>query len=170
MSRRKDGRKPARPTPPNPSPAVPAAVPAGSKPAGSRGWLWPVVGLFLVGACILAGLAMTRHREAQTASPSEPVPTESISPAVTNPPLPPPVVETNAAPDSNSVVSSVATVPPRPRLQGIVSDPVRPWAIVDGKTVYPGDRVGDFRVKEISKGTLTLEDTNGSRQVLLLGK
>jgi hypothetical protein len=139
-------------------------VPAESKPAAGRGWLWPVVVLVLVGACVLAGLAMTRHREAQTAFRPEPVPTESISPAVTNPPTP--AAETNAMPGSNSV----AAVPARPHLQGIVSDPVRPWAIVDGKTVYPGDRVGHFRVKEISKGTLILEDTNGARQVLLLGK
>ena len=122
------------------------------------------MGLFLVGACILVGLAMTRHREAQTASRPEPLPPESISPAVTN--TPPPVAETNAVPGSNSV----ATVPPRPHLQGIVYDPVRPWAIVDGKTVYPGDSVGHFRVKEISKGILTLEDTNGTRQELLLAR
>ena len=163
MSRRKDGRKPARPAPPNLSPAAPAAVPA-EAPAVSRGWLWPVVALVFVSACILAGLAMARHKAIETASRPEPLPVESISPVATNPP--PPVVETNVAPASNTV----AVAPARPHLQGIVYDSVRPWAIVDGKTVYPGDRVGEFRVKEISKGTLTLEDTNGTRQKLLLGK
>jgi hypothetical protein len=46
----------------------------------------------------------------------------------------------------------------------------QPWAIVDGKTVYVGSRVGDCRVKEITPSTLTLEDTNGFARTLFLGK
>jgi len=55
-------------------------------------------------------------------------------------------------------------------LQGIFFDPTRPWAIVSGKTVYAGDRVGNFRVKEISKNTVTLEKADKTLKVLELGR
>jgi hypothetical protein len=49
-------------------------------------------------------------------------------------------------------------------------NPARPWTIMDGKTVYPGTRVGGFLVKEISKDTVTVDGADGSRQKLFLGR
>ena len=42
-------------------------------------------------------------------------------------------------------------------LQGIFYSPTAPSAIIDGKTVRPGDRAGQYyRVKEITQFTVTL--------------
>ena len=49
-------------------------------------------------------------------------------------------------------------------------NPARPWTIMDGKTGYPGSRVGGFLVKEISKDAVTLDGADGSRQKLFLGR
>ncbi len=46
--------------------------------------------------------------------------------------------------------------PDAPKLQGIFYSPTAPSAIVDGKTVRPGDQFGQYRVKAISKFTVTL--------------
>ena len=51
-------------------------------------------------------------------------------------------------------------------MQGIVYAAAQPWAIVDGKTVHVGDRFGEFRVKEISQSTVTLEKADGSQKKL----
>jgi hypothetical protein len=55
-------------------------------------------------------------------------------------------------------------------LQGIVYATTRPWAIVDGQTVHVSDRLGEFRVKEISPHSVTLEKTDGSQKKLGLDK
>jgi hypothetical protein len=49
--------------------------------------------------------------------------------------------------------------PPKPaplRLQGIVFNPSHPSALINGKTVYIGDKVGGFQVSEISQNSATL--------------
>jgi len=55
------------------------------------------------------------------------------------------------------------------KLQGVVYGE-KSWAIVDGKTVYVGDSVGGFRVKEITSNGITLESPDGSEQKLGLGE
>jgi hypothetical protein len=70
---------------------------------------------------------------------------------------------TNAAAVIPGVVVPIA-------VQGIMYDPAQPSAIVDGKTVHVGDRVRDFRVKEISKSTITLTGPGGTNEVLGLGE
>jgi hypothetical protein len=55
-------------------------------------------------------------------------------------------------------------------LQGIVYAATGAWAIVDGQTVHVGDRLGDFRVKEISPRNVTLEKADGSQKKLGLDK
>ena len=154
------GRKRANPVTPNPAPVTASPAEPVAPVRARRRWLWLLV-LFLAGIGILTEL--TRPTKPSPIA-AKPLPAETVSPAVTNMPMA--VIETNApAPESNSFA-----LPPQPRLQGIVFDSARPWAIVDGKTVYPGDRVGNLRVKVIAKGALTLEDTNGLRQVLVLGR
>ena len=81
--------------------------------------------------------------------PNAPPPPPPTSPPPTPPPPPP---------------------PPEPKLQGIVYTATQPWAIVDGKTVHVGDRLGEFRVKEISQHNVTLEKADGSQKKLGLDK
>jgi hypothetical protein len=70
-----------------------------------------------------------------------PPPAVEVSPAVTNPP-----------PASEPETTDV----PVPRLQGIFYSPTAPTAIMGGKTVRPGDQIGPYYVKTISKYTVTL--------------
>jgi hypothetical protein len=132
--------------------------------------------------------------EPKVAPATKPAPKLSLSATTANPvvvaPLPPKTVASAAptAPAAPAAPAKVAApaatppavpkptatppspLPPEPKLQGIFFDPSRPWAIVSGKTVYAGDRVGDFRVKEISKNTVTLEKADKTLKVLDLGR
>jgi hypothetical protein len=166
MSPANNPPKPDKPSPPKPSPGGPATPPAEPESSAGRGRLLPLLAVLLVvGAGVLIVLAVTRHPAKQVTNQQElspAPPAESISAPVSNPPPPVPAAAVSNAP--------AAPPPPTLKLQGIVYDSVRPWAIVDGKTVYPGSRVGDCRVKAISQNTLTLEDTNGSLKTLFLGK
>jgi hypothetical protein len=77
----------------------------------------------------------------------------AIAPADTAPANPTPaVVVTNAAP----VPDAPPAPPPPPKLQGIVFNPKRPSALIDGRTVFLGDRFGQFRVVAITPQTVTL--------------
>ncbi len=57
--------------------------------------------------------------------------------------------------------------PPEPKLQGILFAAARPCAIVSGKTVFVGDRVGEFRVAAISKDDLTLQSETETKVLSL---
>lgn len=98
-------------------------------------------------------------------------------------PAPPPAREQSApafSPEhatSNSVATSPAApdvtpspqLPARPalRLQGIVAHPTRPSAVINGKTVFVGDKLGDKRVVAIDSDTVTLGGS-GQTNVLTL--
>lgn len=148
MSQTNDPSKPAKESPPSEE----------SKSRSGLGWL---VVLLLVAACILVGLAMARRSAKQAASAPEPA-----AAPVTN--AAPVASQTDAAAVSNSVPTPPA--PPEFKLQGIVFDSTRPWAIVNGRTVYTDSQLGNFRVTAITKDTVTLEDTNGVEKVLRVGK
>jgi hypothetical protein len=61
--------------------------------------------------------------------------------------------ETNAV----AVPTTVEQLPPlEPKLQGILFNPTRPSAIVNGKNVFVGDPVGEFSVLAITRGTVIL--------------
>ncbi len=49
-----------------------------------------------------------------------------------------------------------ALKPALPKLQGIVFNPRRPSAVINGKTLFVGDRVAGFRVMAIGRDTATL--------------
>lgn len=94
--------------------------------------------------------------ETATAAPAdsqvELVPTPSPAPAIA--PAPTPV-----EPETNTLPVTAAIEPPKPqapKLQGISFHPTRPSAIVNGKNVVIGDRVGEFRVLAITRGSVTL--------------
>jgi outer membrane biosynthesis protein TonB len=104
---------------------------------------------------------------AQETKPSAPTPA-----AVTPSPTPKPAAQEPA------VKEAVAAAPadrqeeparPAPRLQAVVFDPKRPSAIISGKSVFRGDRVGDFRVVAITRESVTLVG-NGQTNVLVLGE
>jgi hypothetical protein len=69
--------------------------------------------------------------------------------------------------ESNAPVVAVQP-PPKPaplRLQGIVFSPTSPSAMISGKTVYVGDKLGEMRVVAISQLSATLVG-NGETNVL----
>jgi len=97
-------------------------------------------------------------------------PAASSSPAAAAAPPPAPA----AAPAATGAIAVAAppTPPPAPqldppRLQGIVFHPTRPWAIIGGKSVFVGDKVGGFRVREIKANHVTLV-TAGQTNVLYM--
>jgi hypothetical protein len=67
--------------------------------------------------------------------------------------------------ESNSVSTGTngpdlaAVQPPKPappKLQGIVFNPRRPSAVINGRTLFIGDRFGEFRVRGITHDTVVL--------------
>jgi hypothetical protein len=60
-------------------------------------------------------------------------------------------------------------VPELPKLQGIFYSATAPTAILDGKNVRPGDQFNHYRVKQITKYTVTLTDPAGKEFKLGMG-
>ena len=129
--------------------SVPPLLPVESK-AGQPGanWIWPmVIVLFLLlFAGLFIAISASRHSVTIAAREPAPVPAPVVQAAAT--PKPPPV-----APVTETLA---ANTPKSVQIQGIVSDPVHPYAIVSGKTVFVGDAVDGQRVTAISPDTLTL--------------
>jgi hypothetical protein len=55
-----------------------------------------------------------------------------------------------------------------PRLQGISYNPTRPSAIINGNTLFVGEKVADWTVTAISNEHVTLQDNNGQTNILSL--
>jgi hypothetical protein len=125
-------------------------------------WILPVVVILLiVVAVFFIALSVSTHTAKNIIATSDISTTQSVE-SVATPPSPPPAVIGPAA---------IANVPPAPttRIQGVVYDPVHPWAIVSGKTVYVGDSVDGMRVTEIAKNSVTLTG-NGQTNKLFVGQ
>lgn len=78
-------------------------------------------------------------------------------------PIPPPEPKpttyqprTQAIAGAISVAATEPSAPAPPKLQGIVFHPTRPSAVISGKTVFVGDKAGDFRVIAIKRDSVTL--------------
>jgi hypothetical protein len=100
---------------------------------------------------------------------------ETTSPAqVAAPPatLTPAVAPIDSSSEATAAVPAAPPEPPKPvlpKLQGIFYSPSRPSAVVNGKTVYIGSRVGearDFVVLEIGRDSVTV--ASGSQTNLLV--
>jgi hypothetical protein len=102
--------------------------------------------------------------ETSVASPAE---TAGASPVavVTQPAIPATSTEpASSATNSQSVAGTNGTAvaqpsPPQPaplKLQGIVFNPKRPSAVINGKSLFRGDRIGAFRVLAIGPDSVTL--------------
>jgi hypothetical protein len=74
--------------------------------------------------------------------------------------------------DGTNARPAVVPAPPKPaplRLQAIVFNPKRPSAMISGKTVFVGDRLGTLRVVAIDQDTATLAG-GGQTNVLSLSE
>jgi hypothetical protein len=149
----KQARRSQQNNPPSSQPPLP---PVESVSRGGMSWfLLVVIVLLLAVAGFFIGLSLSKH----TPSPPPPATAPELSPiqpveSVSNS-LP---VFTNTPSGSNEVAAiPPPPPPPEPKLQGILFDPTRPCAIVDGATVFVGDRVGEFLVTAISKDKVTLK-------------
>jgi hypothetical protein len=152
MSEINDALKRAQQTPPRPSPgSLPPRRPRDEKPSVFFRWVIPIFALILIFAAIFfIGWASAHHTIRSTIAAQDAITaTQQVAEVVpvyqpSTPPPPPPVV-----------------TPELPKLQGIFYSATAPTAILAGKTISPGDKFGDYRVKDISKYAVTLTDTNG---------
>jgi hypothetical protein len=161
MSLINDALKRARQSQSNPPPVGgPPLRPVEPKKNSSPAWLLPAFIIFLIiVACFFIGLAMANRTVAKIVNAPEPG--DSATP-----------VETVAAPEPKPVAVEpvVSNLPPPLKVQGIAFDPSKPWAIINGRTVFIGDPVGEFHVKAISKYTVTLTGADGKEKTVTLGE
>ena|SRR5438445_9207761 len=128
---------------------------------------------------------------ARAASPTT-IPTPATVPAPTAPPIaepapapppsasePPPAIAPSERPAGTPAVAD-APPPPVPdvaaaaakpvlRLQTIVFSPARPSAMINGKIVFVGDKIGEFHVSAITKSSVTIFNS-GQTNTLELGE
>jgi hypothetical protein len=80
---------------------------------------------------------------------------------------------TNATPQNNAVTNQPSALPPaapKPaplKLQGIIFNPKRLSAVINGRTLFLGDRIDQFRVASIHQDSVTLVGT-GRTNILSL--
>jgi hypothetical protein len=147
MSLINDALKQARQAPPRNLPnSVPALHPTGEEETSASVWLIPAIIIILIVAAIFFIGWSAAHNAVNniTTAPEPVVSTQMVDGVVL------PVVHATDSP------APVLPPPPVPRLQGIFYSTTAPTAILDGKTVRPGDQFKEFKVKEISKYTVIL--------------
>jgi hypothetical protein len=82
-----------------------------------------------------------------------------------------PIADVQDSQGSNAVPAAIPE-PPKPaplRLQAIFFNPKRPTAVISGKSVFVGDKVGDLRVLAIDQESATLVGA-GKTNVLTLAQ
>jgi hypothetical protein len=171
MSRINDALKRAqraqKKNPPPPETKMPGLLPVESRPGNVIGWILPgVIGFLIVAACLFIGLALVTRTGTKAAGKPGLLAAQAVSPTMIPASIPAPTVPPPPPPAS----PPPPRPPPEPKLQGIVYAAAGSWAIVDGQTVHVGDRLGEYRVKEISQHNVTLEKADGSQKKLGLGK
>lgn len=110
---------------------------------------------------------------AQPASAPAPVtdPTDAPAADAASAPTPSPLASAQES-DVTAATPAAAPAPPKPaplRLQGILFNPRRPAAMINGKTVFVGDKLGDLRVVAIDQDSATLAGA-GQTNVLSLAE
>ncbi|HHY84104.1 MAG TPA: hypothetical protein GYA07_01010 [Verrucomicrobia bacterium] len=120
--------------------------------------LWAAGGAVVCAIGVL--FLMLRSNEPVAAKPiASPQAAAPVTPAVVEPVTSVAEVATNTPPaESTNEVAAVAEPAPAPvpRLQAILFNPARPSAVVNGKTVFIGNTVANFRVTSITETTVTL--------------
>ena len=147
-----------------------------------------IIFLLLSAAFAFIGLAMTGRLAKKNVAVPPIAMAQPVAAAAASPPISaaaPAVAAAVAQSEPKSLPASasapviaapVVAPPPTPlvlpdslHVQGIAYDPVRPWAIVSGRTVYVGDLVKGVRVIGITKNTVTFGD-NGQTNFLYVGQ
>ena len=149
MSLINDALKQARQTPP-PTVSHPRPIFRSERSYGTPTGFWVVSGLLIlliVGVTFLLGWSVSDHTAKRIATIPNVNPDTQAAGEIPHLPVVQPLV-TNPPPETPAV--------PVPVLQGIFYSPAAPSAIMGGKTVRPGDQIGPYRVKSISKATVTL--------------
>jgi hypothetical protein len=119
-----------------------------------------VIGLLILGAVLIAALfpnsqASRSPREGARVSDAPPAP--AIKPGFPGSlPVLAQAAESAGTTNRAAPMAEVAPATPTPRLQAIFFSTARPSAIINGKTVYVKDRVGDYQVTRISRNSATL--------------
>jgi cytoskeletal protein RodZ len=126
-------------------------------------WVLPVVIIVLVAiAVFFIAMFLALHKVRNIVAGPENSGTQAVeNVSVPAPPVPPPAV---IGPGAINTAPPAAT-----QVQGIFYDPVHPWAIVSGKTVYVGDSVNGMRVTAIARNAITLTG-NGQTNKLYVGQ
>lgn len=176
MSLINDALKQARKGPPEKTPPPPQQLqPAADEPSGVPGWLLPsVVILLVVAAIFFIGWAVVHHSGQSSVVPvsnSAPAPVPvAVAPAPAGPVNPPVVsVPTPPVPMAQAPATNPPVALPPPfvlKLQGIDYSPTAPSAILNGKTVHPGDTFHSYRVKAISNNSVTLIGPDNQEKVV----
>lgn len=148
MSLINDALKQARQEPPRiPQRPLPPLPPPDDESGSRKVWIIPAIVIVLVFAIVfVVGLA-TAHRTVRNVVETvtaETVATQAVADVTATVIAPPP-------PEVAVVVTENG-----PKLQGIFYSAKDPVAIVDGKTVHVGDHFLNYRVKEITRYTVTL--------------
>jgi hypothetical protein len=129
----------------------------------------------------IAPESTTTVPEAPASAPQPtPVPPPQANPALdttgadevpaATPPKPPPPSLTRKDESELTQPAAIAAPVPKPtplRLQAIVFNPKRPSALINSKTLFVGDKLGDARVVAIGKNSATLVG-GGRTNVLIL--
>jgi hypothetical protein len=172
-------------TPPKPKPPIelrlkmaPPLPPPAHPPKSKSSRLVPAGAIFLIAAGLVAvGLATLRQPAHDIAVPAPEVAknetpvAKTVAPVTAPVPAPaaPAVVAPASAPKAAPVVAPVEPEPAppsnpvdAPKLQGIFYVPGKSSAIIDGKSVRAGDKISQYRVKEITKTSVTLVNANGA--------
>ena len=97
--------------------------------------------------------ARTANETAKAVTADSPVEPSSTHARATVPPPAPVGLGTNAL---TATATVEPTVSPTPKIQGIAFHETHPTAILNGKTVVIGDRVGGFRVLAITRNSVTV--------------
>ncbi len=179
MSLINDALKRAHESQGDPPPPAPPLFPAADPSDGGRGWALPTaIVVLLAAASLLIFSALFGHKSSKQVAPSvaavvaapsrppEPAPASAPSPV----PAAAPVSASNVAAGATAAAGTSGTFEYLPRVQGIIFTPPHPVAIVNGKIVNVGDRVGRYQVKRITKFNVTFERPDGSLKQLGIGE
>jgi len=171
MSQINDALKRARNDAPGGLPsAIPPLQPVTRSTSSVAAGLIPsVVIILVITAVFFIGWAMA-HQPAKSivrTPVSAPTPVAAVQPV--QPVTTVTTVTTVTAPASTPAAVPPPVIPKLPKLQGIFYSATAPSAIVDGKTVRPGDPFKQYRVKEITRLTVSLMDAEGKTTTLVMG-
>jgi hypothetical protein len=162
----KRARESQRNNPPSGAPPLP---PVESPAHGGTGWILAAAAiLFLAAACLFIGPFLFGDKAAPVAATN--APGIAAPPPVEVAPVPAPATNALPPPATNTNPPLEAAVQQTPKVQGIIFNASRPLAIVNGKAVNVGDRVGDYQVKQILKTSVVFQRPDGSQKTLGIGE